>query len=35
MGYAKNIMRGQNVYLISGAVLSLLGVVLCYFGYVK
>ena len=33
MGYAKNIMRGQNVYLISGIVLSLLGLVLCYFGY--
>ena len=35
MGYAKTIMRGQNVYLISGIVLSLLGLVLCYFGYVK
>ena len=35
MGYAKNIMRGQNVYLISGTVLSLLGLVLCYFGYIK
>ncbi|HUC50634.1 MAG TPA: hypothetical protein VMA30_14725 [Xanthobacteraceae bacterium] len=35
MGYAKNVMRGQNVYLISGTVLSLLGLVLCYFGYIK
>jgi len=35
MGYAKTIMRGQNIYLISGIVLSLLGLVLCYFGYVK
>ena len=33
MGYAKTIMRGRNVYLISGIVLSLLGLVLCYFGY--
>jgi hypothetical protein len=35
MGYAKNIMRGRNVYLVSGIVLSFLGLVLCYFGYVK
>jgi hypothetical protein len=34
MGYAKTMLRGQNVYLVSGIVLSLLGLVLCYFGYI-
>jgi hypothetical protein len=34
MGYAKNIMRGESVYLVSGIVLTVLGLVLCYFGYV-
>ena len=35
MGYAKNMLRGQNVYLVSGIVLVILGLVLCYFGYVR
>jgi hypothetical protein len=34
MGYAKTMLRRQNVYLVSGIVLSLLGLVLCYFGYI-
>jgi hypothetical protein len=34
MGYAKTMMRGQNIYRVSGVVLSLLGLALCYFGYI-
>jgi hypothetical protein len=34
MSYAKDKFRGQSIYHISGAVLVILGLVLCYFGYV-
>jgi uncharacterized protein YjeT (DUF2065 family) len=34
MGYAAKIIRNKQLYPISGAVLTVLGLVLCYFGYV-
>jgi uncharacterized protein YjeT (DUF2065 family) len=34
MGYAGKIIRNKQLYPISGAVLTVLGLVLCYFGYV-
>ena len=34
MGYAKRLIRNERVYLVSGVVLTILGLVLCYFGYV-
>ena len=33
MGYAKKAFRGDNIYRVSGVVLAVLGLVLCYFGY--
>ena len=33
MGYAEKMFRGTLVYSISGAALIVLGLVLCYFGY--
>jgi uncharacterized membrane protein len=33
MGYAAKIMRNKQVIPISGVVIGLLGLVLCYFGY--
>ena len=35
MSYAKNKFRGDNIYRVSSAVLTALGLVLCYFGYIK
>jgi hypothetical protein len=34
IGYAKRMFRNKQIYPISGAVLVILGLVLCYFGYV-
>jgi hypothetical protein len=34
MGYAAKVMRNKRVIPASGAVVGLLGLVLCYFGYV-
>jgi hypothetical protein len=34
MGYAAKFIRNRRLYPISGAVLVLLGLALCYFGYV-
>jgi uncharacterized protein YjeT (DUF2065 family) len=34
MGYAAKVIRNKQLYPISGAVLTVLGLVLCYFGYV-
>jgi hypothetical protein len=34
MGYAAKVIRSKQLYPISGAVLTVLGLVLCYFGYV-
>jgi uncharacterized membrane protein HdeD (DUF308 family) len=34
MGYAKNLLRSNRLYLVSGIVLIILGLVLCYFGYI-
>jgi hypothetical protein len=34
MGYAKSLIRNKQLYLVSGGVLVVLGLVLCYFGYV-
>ena len=34
MGYAAKVIRNKQLYPISGAVLTFLGLVLCYFGYV-
>jgi hypothetical protein len=34
MGYAAKFIRNRRLYPISGIVLVLLGLVLCYFGYV-
>jgi uncharacterized membrane protein HdeD (DUF308 family) len=33
MGYAAKVIRNKQLYPISGAVLTVLGLVLCYFGY--
>jgi hypothetical protein len=33
MGYAEKMFHGTLVYPISGGVLTVLGLVLCYFGY--
>jgi hypothetical protein len=35
MSYAKNKFRGDTIYHVSGIVLTVLGLVLCYFGYIK
>ena len=34
MGYAETVIRKKQLYPISGGVLVILGLVLCYFGYV-
>jgi hypothetical protein len=34
MGYATTLIRNKRLYLASGSVLVILGLVLCYFGYV-
>jgi hypothetical protein len=34
MGYAKSLIRNKQLYLVSGGILVVLGLVLCYFGYV-
>jgi len=34
MGYAKTLIRNKHLYPVSGGVLVILGLVLCYFGYV-
>jgi hypothetical protein len=34
MGYAKTVIRTKQLYPVSGGVLVILGLVLCYFGYV-
>jgi len=34
MGYGAKIVRNKQLYPVSGTVLVLLGLVLCYFGYV-
>jgi hypothetical protein len=34
MEYAKTVIRKKQLYPVSGAVLVILGLVLCYFGYV-
>jgi hypothetical protein len=34
MGYAKTLIRNKRLYPVSGGVLVILGLVLCYFGYV-
>ncbi len=34
MGYAAKIVRNKRIYPIAGIVLIILGVTLCYFGYV-
>ena len=34
MGYAKKLIRKPQLYPTSGVVLTVLGLVLCYFGYV-
>ena len=34
MGYAKTVIRKKRLYPVSGGVLVILGLVLCYFGYV-
>ncbi len=34
MGYAAKLVRNKQFYLVSGIVLIILGLVLCYFGYV-
>ena len=34
MDYAKTIIRKKQLYPVSGGVLVILGLVLCYFGYV-
>jgi uncharacterized membrane protein len=33
MEFAKTIVRNKRIYPISGAVVGVLGLVLCYFGY--
>ena len=33
MGYAKTVIRKKQLYPVSGGVLVILGLVLCYFGY--
>jgi uncharacterized protein YjeT (DUF2065 family) len=34
MGYAKTLIRNKRLYPVSGGTLVILGLVLCYFGYV-
>jgi hypothetical protein len=34
MEFAKTVVRNKRIYPISGAVVSVLGLVLCYFGYI-
>jgi len=34
MGYANTVIRKKQLYPVSGGVLVILGLVLCYFGYV-
>ena len=34
IGYAKALIRNKRLYPVSGGVLVILGLVLCYFGYV-
>ena len=34
MGFAKTLIRNKQLYLVSGGVLVIFGLVLCYFGYV-
>jgi len=34
MGYARTLIRNKQLYPVSGGVLVVLGLVLCYFGYV-
>jgi hypothetical protein len=34
MGFAKTLIRNKQLYLVSGGVLVILGLVQCYFGYV-
>jgi hypothetical protein len=34
IGYAAKLLRNKQFYLVSGIVLVVLGLVLCYFGYV-
>jgi uncharacterized membrane protein len=34
MGYAKNLLRNKQIMPIAGGVTGVLGLVLCYFGYV-
>ena len=34
MSQAAKILRNKNLYPVSGAVLTVLGLVLCYFGYI-
>ena len=33
MGYAKTLIRSKQLYPVSGGALVILGLVLCYFGY--
>jgi hypothetical protein len=33
MGYAETVIRKKQLYAVSGGVLVILGLVLCYFGY--
>jgi uncharacterized membrane protein len=33
MEFAKTVVRNKRIYPISGAVVGVLGLVLCYFGY--
>lgn len=33
MGYAAKVIGGKQLYPIAGTVISILGLVLCYFGY--
>jgi hypothetical protein len=34
VGYAKTVIRKKQLYPVSGGVFVILGLVLCYFGYV-
>ena len=34
MEFAKTVVRNKRIYPISGAVVGVLGLVLCYFGYI-
>jgi len=35
MGYAAKVIGNKQIYPVSGVVLVVLGIVLCYFGYVR